>query len=137
VTPRLVLVKPSAAAPMTKPMTAASQPDGVTPEALGRLCQLTQLGNFDEALAVLAGAERDAGASAALARLREVVAFELVRRVECFYDDLTPRAVHALGISPLTSDQMVVDRDDVLHLVAKRVPNEDAIGEELHCACGL
>lgn len=101
------------------------------------LCQSARLGEFDDALAELAVAtDLGAGASPQLIEVRDAVARELTRRAEHLYEDLLPRAVHTLGISPLTTDQMVVDGAGSLHLVSRRVPNDDAIGEELHTACG-
>jgi hypothetical protein len=105
--------------------------DGFSARAL---CTEARLGNFDEPLAVLAAATE---ATAALVTVRDTVSEELARRAADLYVDVTRRAVHALGVSPLTAETMVVDPDGRLHVIAKRVPNEDAIGVELHTACGL
>src|SRR5688572_29835358 len=109
---------------MTQSVTPTPQSDSLTANALRRLCQLARLGDFDEPLAVLARADYAAGTSTeVVVRLSGVVSAELTRRADPLFRELTPRAVHALGISPLTSAEMVVDREELLHLVARRVPN--------------
>jgi len=100
------------------------------------LCAHVVVGKFDSALDALAGTELDGDTATALTALSDVVVHELIRRAADLFDDLAFRAVHALGISPLTSEQMLVDADRTLHLIAERVPNADAIGEDLHTACG-
>lgn len=105
-------------------------PSSPHPLPLTDLCHRTPLGEFDIPLTALAP-----GYGTGRAELADVVADELVRRSAAVNEALPLRAVHALGISPLTSDQMVVDAHGTLHLVSTRVPNEDALGEELHTAC--
>lgn len=56
-TARLVPVKPFTAAPMTQAMSPTPRTESLSPDTLQRLCQLARLGDFDEALAILAGAE--------------------------------------------------------------------------------
>jgi hypothetical protein len=101
------------------------------------LCQKTQAGELGPALQELACAgEKDIDEYPLLVQVRDVVVHELTRNAAHIYKETTPRAVDALGIAPLASKEMVVDSDDVLHLVTQRIPNEDAMGEELHTSCG-
>jgi hypothetical protein len=107
------------------------------PTRIGRLTQQVNLGELDEAFAELRVAPDLGDAAPAHTReLRDTVAHELTRRAHYLYEEVVPRAVHALGISPLTTPDMALEADNTQHLISERVPSPDAVGETLHTACG-